>query len=40
LQRRYDHVVTGIASVTLLPAWLSLPLLLGLMVLAWRQEGR
>ncbi len=40
LQRRHDHVVTGIASVTLLPAWISLPLLLGLMVLAWRREGR
>ncbi len=40
LQRRHDHVVTGIASLTLLPAWLSLPLLLGLMVLAWRQESR
>ena len=40
LQRRHDHVVTGVASVTLLPAWVSLPLLLGLMVLAWRREGR
>jgi hypothetical protein len=40
LQRRYDHVVTGVASVPLMPAWLSLPLLLGLMLLAWRREGR
>ena len=40
LQRRHDHVVTGVASVPLMPAWLSLPLLLGLMLLAWRQEGR
>ena len=40
LQRRHDHVVTGIASVTLLPTALSLPLLLGLMILAWRREGR
>ena len=40
LQRRHDHVVTGIASLTLLPTWLSLPLLLGLMVLAWRREGQ
>ena len=40
LLRRHDHVVTGIASVPLMPAWLSLPLLLGFMVLAWRREGR
>jgi hypothetical protein len=40
LQRRHDHVVTGIASVSLMPAWLSLPLLLGLMLLAWQREGR
>ena len=40
LQRRYDHVVTGVASMPLMPAWLSLPLLLGFMILAWRQEGR
>jgi uncharacterized membrane protein len=40
LQRRHDRVVTGVASVPLMPAWLSLPLLLGLMLLAWRQEGR
>jgi hypothetical protein len=39
LQRRHDHVVTGIASLALLPAWASLPLMLGLMVLAWRREG-
>ena len=40
LQRRHDHVVTGVASVPLMPAWLSLPLLLGTMLLAWRREGR
>ena len=40
LQRRHDHIVTGIASVPLMPTWLSLPLWLGLMVLAWRREGR
>lgn len=40
LQRRHDHVVTGVASLPLLPTWLSLPLMLGLMLLAWRQEGR
>ena len=39
LQRRHDHVVTGVASLALLPAWLSLPLMLGLLVLAWRREG-
>ena len=39
LQRRHDAIVTGIASLTLLPAWLSLPLILALLVLAWRREG-
>jgi hypothetical protein len=39
LERRHDHVVTGIASLALLPSWAALPLLLGLMVLAWRREG-
>jgi hypothetical protein len=39
LERRHDHVVTGIASLALLPAWVALPLMLGLMVLAWRREG-
>ena len=39
LQRRHDHIVTGVASLTLLPAWVSLPLLLTLLVLAWRREG-
>ncbi len=38
-QRRHDNIVTGVASLTLLPAWLSLPLILALMVLAWRREG-
>ena len=38
-QRRHDHVVTGIAALALLPPWLALPLMLGLMVLAWRREG-
>jgi hypothetical protein len=40
LQRRHDHVVTGVAALELLPAWLSLPVMLGLLVLAWRREGR
>ena len=39
LQRRHDHLVTGIAATPLLPPWLSLPLILGLLVLAWRREG-
>jgi len=39
LQRRHDNIVTGIASLTLLPAWLSLPLILAFLVLAWRREG-
>jgi hypothetical protein len=39
LQRRHDNIVTGIASLTLLPAWLSLPVILAFLVLAWRREG-
>ena len=39
LQRRHDHVVTGIATTPLLPAWLALPLILGLALMAWRREG-
>jgi len=39
LQRRHDHVVTGIAASPLLPSWLALPLILGLALLAWRREG-
>ncbi len=39
LQRRHDHVVTGIAVNPLLPPWLALPLILGLALLAWRREG-
>lgn len=39
LERRHDHVVTGIAGLALLPPWAALPLMLGLMVLAWRREG-
>jgi hypothetical protein len=40
LQRRHAHLVTGIASLPLLPAPLALPLLLGLALLAWRREGK
>ncbi|WP_428492030.1 hypothetical protein [Rhodopila sp.] len=40
LQRRHDHLVTGVAALELLPGWLSLPVMLGLMVLGWRREGR
>ena len=40
LQRRHDHVVTGVAALELLPGWLSLPLMVGLLVLGWRREGR
>ncbi len=39
LQRRHAYVVTGVASFPLLPAWIALPLLLGLLILAWRREG-
>ncbi|WP_428543004.1 hypothetical protein [Rhodopila sp.] len=40
LQRRHDHVVTGVAALELLPGWLSLPVMVGLLVLGWRREGR
>ena len=39
LERRHDHVVTGVSSLTLLPAWIALPLMLGLLVLGWQREG-
>ena len=39
LERRHDHLVTGIAALTLLPSWIALPLMLGLLILAWRREG-
>jgi hypothetical protein len=39
LERRHDHLVTGIAALALLPAWIALPLMLGLLILAWRREG-
>jgi hypothetical protein len=40
LERRHDHLVTGIAALPLLPAWAALALLLGLAVAAWRREAR
>ncbi len=40
MQRRHDHLVTGISAAPLLPPWLALPLLLGLVVAAWRRESR
>jgi len=39
LERRHDHLVTGIAAVPLLPTWFALPLLLGLVLAAWRREA-
>jgi hypothetical protein len=39
LQRRHDHLVTGIDATPLLPPWLALPLILGLAIVAWRREG-
>jgi hypothetical protein len=39
LERRHDHLVTGIAALTLLPSWAALPLMLGLLIGAWRREG-
>ena len=39
LPRRRDHVVTGVDAVPLLPPWAALPVLLTLIVVAWRKEG-
>ena len=39
LPRRRDHVVTGLDATPLLPSWAALPLLLSLVVVAWRREG-
>ncbi len=39
LQQRDAHLVTGVASVPLLPPWAALPLLLGLILVAWRREA-
>ena len=39
LPRRRDHVVTGLDATPLLPPWAALPLLLSLVVVAWRREG-
>ena len=39
LQRRGAAEVTGVALVPLLPVWLALPLILGLLLAAWRREG-
>ncbi len=39
LPRRRDHVVTGLDAIPLLPPWAALPLLLALVVIAWRREG-
>jgi hypothetical protein len=39
LERRHDHIVTGITALALMPAWAALPLMLGLLVLGWRREG-
>jgi hypothetical protein len=39
LRRRDAHLVTGLETVPLLPAWAALPLLLGLALAAWRRES-
>jgi hypothetical protein len=39
IERRHDHLVTGVAALALLPPWLALPLILGLAIAAWRREG-
>ena len=40
LARNNSEVVSGIATTPLLPWWLALPLMLGLLATAWWREGR
>ncbi len=40
LRRNDAHVTTGIALTPLLPGWAALPLLLCVLLMAWRREGR
>jgi len=40
LERRHDHVVTGVSALALMPGWMALPVMLALLMLAWRREGR
>jgi hypothetical protein len=40
LWRRHDDIVTGVASMALLPSWVSVPLLLMLLAFAWWREAR
>jgi hypothetical protein len=40
LRRRGAHLVTGVETVPLMPAWAALPLLLGFALAAWRREAR
>jgi hypothetical protein len=40
LRRNGAHVTTGIALTPLLPGWAALPLLLAVLLIAWRREGR
>jgi hypothetical protein len=40
LRRNHAHVTTGIALTPLLPGWAALPLLLAVLLVAWRREGR
>ncbi len=39
LRRQGAHLVTGVSTEPLLPPWFALPLLLGLVVVAWRREA-
>jgi hypothetical protein len=39
LRQTGAHLVTGVSSVPLAPAWLALPVLLGLLLAGWRREA-
>ncbi len=40
LRRNHDHIVTGVAALPLLPSPAALAIILALMLIAWREEGR
>jgi hypothetical protein len=40
LPRHHDRLVTGVSATPLLPPWAALAMILGLILIAWREEGR
>lgn len=40
LPRHHDRLITGVSATPLLPPWAALAIILGLILIAWREEGR